>query len=303
VMAGILSAIAWDPQIQGVMVVVVMVVLLMGSVYLILATNLATRLGFLVALTGLFGWMTLNGGVWWIYAQGWQGDAGAWEVTEINTGDLAVAELEQAQRLAGIEDRLDDLPLPEDAERLDDATPEEFDETVEPLSDELDGWRLLHPSHGDRGEAGPVVEAALTGADYPSFSSPDDYVEIYAMSYGGKPERQSDGAFDRAANQVTNTLRVTHPPHYMVVLVRPGEPEVEAVPGEPPPAIVPVDDSEVVAVLMERDLGNVRLPAFMTMVVSGVLFATCCYMLHVRDRTLMQNRSAPLPEPVAAGKA
>ena len=39
----------------------------MGSVYLILGTNIGARLGFLVALCGLAGWMALMGGIWWIY--------------------------------------------------------------------------------------------------------------------------------------------------------------------------------------------------------------------------------------------
>ena len=37
------------------------VVVLMGSVYMILATNIGSRLSFLVTLTGLMGWMVLMG--------------------------------------------------------------------------------------------------------------------------------------------------------------------------------------------------------------------------------------------------
>ena len=85
-------------------------------------------------------------------------------------------------------------------------------------------------------------------------------------------------------------------------MVQPGEPEQEPVPGEPPPAIVPVEGAEPVSVIMERDLGNRRLPAAMTTIVSGVLFFTCSYMLHVRDKTLEANRAAPLPEPAAGAE-
>ena len=51
----------------------------MGSVYLILATNLGARLGFLVALTGLAGWMFLMGIMWAIYGIGLRGKDPTWD--------------------------------------------------------------------------------------------------------------------------------------------------------------------------------------------------------------------------------
>ena len=50
---------------------------LCGSVYLLLATNLGARLGFLVALAASFGWLVLMGTVWWIYGIGLQGQGPA----------------------------------------------------------------------------------------------------------------------------------------------------------------------------------------------------------------------------------
>ena len=55
------SAIGWEPELRGILIVIIAVVTLCGSVYLILATNLGARLGFLVALAGLAGWMMLIG--------------------------------------------------------------------------------------------------------------------------------------------------------------------------------------------------------------------------------------------------
>ena len=48
-------------------------VILCGSVFLLLATNTGVRLGFLLALTGLFGWMTIMGITWSMYGIGVQG--------------------------------------------------------------------------------------------------------------------------------------------------------------------------------------------------------------------------------------
>ena len=60
-MLHLIAGIAWDPQLRGILAVLVGVVVLMGSVYLLLGTNLGTRLGFLVAVTALFGWLHAHG--------------------------------------------------------------------------------------------------------------------------------------------------------------------------------------------------------------------------------------------------
>ena len=46
------AGLAWNPGIRGILVVAVGVAVLMGSVYLLLATNPGARLGMLVALAG-----------------------------------------------------------------------------------------------------------------------------------------------------------------------------------------------------------------------------------------------------------
>jgi len=51
-------------HIRGVMIVVSSVTLFCGSVYLLLATNLGTRLGFLVAAAGLTGFLMILAAIW-----------------------------------------------------------------------------------------------------------------------------------------------------------------------------------------------------------------------------------------------
>ena len=53
--------------------------MLCGSIYLILATNLGARLGFLVTLAGLTGWLLLMGIIWMIYGIGLKGPEPSWE--------------------------------------------------------------------------------------------------------------------------------------------------------------------------------------------------------------------------------
>jgi len=50
----------WNIEIRAILVVGLAVVVLPGSIYMILATNLGTRLGFLIAMAGVFGWMTMR---------------------------------------------------------------------------------------------------------------------------------------------------------------------------------------------------------------------------------------------------
>ena len=74
-----LLAIGWEPELRGLLTVIIGVVMLMGSIYMILATNMGARLAFLVALAGLTGWMMLMGATWWIYGIGLRGPDPTWE--------------------------------------------------------------------------------------------------------------------------------------------------------------------------------------------------------------------------------
>ena len=98
-MGHVIAGLAWDPEIRGFMAVFAGVLVLMGSVWLLLALNTGTRLGTLVATAGFFGWMVIMAAVWWIYGIGWAGDTPTWQLQEINVGDLDAAALEDARVL------------------------------------------------------------------------------------------------------------------------------------------------------------------------------------------------------------
>lgn len=117
----VLAGISWDPTIRGILVVAVGVAILCGSVYLLLATNLGSRLGLLVALGGLFGWMTLMGIVWWIYGIGMVGPSPTWEVIEVNYDDLEVAQLDEARDLEEWEEIPESAPARGEAQASADA--------------------------------------------------------------------------------------------------------------------------------------------------------------------------------------
>jgi hypothetical protein len=93
-MEPLIAGITWEPNIRGALVLLTAVVILPGTVYLVLATNTGARLGLLLALTGLFGWMAIMGVVWWVYGIGLKGRAPEWKAKEVVVGSLANARTE-----------------------------------------------------------------------------------------------------------------------------------------------------------------------------------------------------------------
>lgn len=301
----LIAGIAWDPQIRGVLIVVVGVAVLMGSVYLLLGTNLGNRLGFLIALAGFFGWMTIMGLFWWIQpsATGPAGVGPVWDVVEVNYGDLTQSNLPKAHEL--------DVPAALDAglpepDALNVATAAELEEIKATVDEVSDPWRLVAESDKAFGEAKSVADTELANGTYVGLNAsdvidtPDDYVATYTFDTGGKDKRSGDGWWDRVTNRVDQTLQITHPPHYLILQVCPSTPETRAEaaePGQPPPSPTCDPGAETISVIMERDIGNRRLPVALFTFFSGTIFGLLCYMLHVRDRRLSQHLAAPVPLP------
>ena len=77
----------WNPTILGVLVVISAIGLFCGSVYLLLATNLGARLGFLVAFACLSGFMVLLTTLWWTSGNSGidppHGRSPAWKVVDV----------------------------------------------------------------------------------------------------------------------------------------------------------------------------------------------------------------------------
>ena len=294
----LIAGIAWDPQIRGFLAVLVGVVVLMGSVYLLLGTNLGSRLGFLVALSAIFGWCTIMGITWWVYGTigmlgrdpGWVVDEVVYEPESAEAG-LDVADLEEAHAL-------DTTTLP-DAEEVKELDVDAARELSEQEQDALGGWELLPESNPSFGEAKATVdehfvelpdeELALEGAD--------DYITAYSFERGGKDDLPPDpGRWDRIYTKLKTTFwQVQHPPRYAIIQLLPVV-EQEPVPGEPPPTPRADPDKPVVSVIMHRDLGDRRFPGAMLTLGSGLLFGVTLLMLHRRDLEVARVRGlAPGP--------
>ncbi|MDH3679783.1 MAG: hypothetical protein OEV40_07520 [Acidimicrobiia bacterium] len=82
-----IDGVGFDPFFRGLLSVLTGFVVLVGSTYLVIATNTGVRQGFMIAAGALFGWLFLMGIIWTIYGIGWAGQAPTWTLLEINVDD------------------------------------------------------------------------------------------------------------------------------------------------------------------------------------------------------------------------
>lgn len=299
-------SLSWDPQLRGFGILLLGVGILMGSVYLLLSTNVGARLGLLIAITGLTGWMTLMGVVWTIYAQGWRGETPTWRAEEAFTGAFA------------------------------------GQSTVEAASSFPNGWKPVEQQNRIYGDAVAAVDAVLapepeTGggghgggsaaAHEPElrfaspFDEPTEYVVTGVWRKGGEAyfpggweTRKVDsppcngGIVGEPLCRVKRKLGFLHKPHYVVVQVQPvleaeGEDDAQAAPvGAPEPD----PDAPKTTVVMIRDAHRPKLPIvnaevgfisglrgqpLLFTIVSSIWFGVALSVLHRRDKLAMAARA------------
>jgi hypothetical protein len=261
-----LVAIGWEPELRGILIVIISVGTLCGSIYLILGTNLGVRLGFLVAFAGLAGWMFLMGAVWWAYGIGLQGPAGTWDPVEGRTVLQDPGALAQVGVIENPMVITPDVSPTQQALMVDDAL-------------ETEGWEKLAESSAAYGQAG---------------SSAAEYIEESGAFAAG--EFRIVNVFDRGGERSPNLadgkldfLAFWHKPHYVVVEMAPLVVQ-RTEPGRAP-APARIDESRPHQyVYMIRNLGARRQPAAFITVGSLIVFLITCWLLHRRDRFVRANR-------------
>lgn len=297
----VLAGIAWDPQIRGILAVLVGVVVLCGGVYLIVATNTGARLGLLIALAGFFGWMVIMTSYWWLLppGQGPRGEGASWQPVEVLIEGDVPAQTSEVQALPPSDAIPDaDAVLADNpdvaAELVGNPVLSDIagvDPDILPGRDDLGGWKIMPSSQA--GEAQSAADAALVESGL--FADSTEYLRLNAFEIGGKQTRteacDDDEALCRAWYRISKSFQLTHPPHYAVVEVQPVLAQ-ETVPGSPPPQPVIDESKPVVRVVLVRDLGSVRLLPATYFVISLALFIVFALILHYRDKTLQKNLDA-----------
>lgn len=312
-----LAAIAFDPAIRGILVTLVGVVVLGGSVYLLLATNTGARLGFLLSLAGLFGFLFMLGLFWWIYGIGLRGEDPRWSEEEINfdravqTITPNVDQLPSTEQLPSPQSVLDAhiAENPEVGERIEMTEGEGFvptsltqvvtlvPELKAELDEQLNGWGILPESDPRRGEAVAAADASLAdNAVFGANTGPVNYTVKDVFLFGGKDAAEPEAfpgqysTVQRVWNRIVSVFQVKNPPLFAAVTVQRNV-VVEVPPGEAPPPAQVDTSASTVTVIFERDLGNRRTIPFLFTLFTGILFFVFCWMLHTRDRRVTEMRA------------
>jgi hypothetical protein len=264
-------AIGWEPELRGILIVIIAVVSLNGTVYLVMATNLGARLGFLVALAGLAGWMALMGFIWMIYGIGLKGEDPTWKAVSGRTVLQDTQALVQSQVLDGVGE------IPEDATSAEaaDIVAAEFDE---------EGWELIDPASPSFGQASA---SAATFLEEEGAFAAGEFEAQRIFDIGGERYPKLGEAID--------FLAFFHKPHYVVVEVAALE-QTRTEPGRAAPSPQIDETRQRQYVYMIRDLGTRRQPATVLAVGGTLIFLSLCWILHRRDTTVRRNISAtPVP--------
>ena len=261
-------AISWEPEIRGLLTVIIGFVVLCGSIYLILGTNLGARLGFMVALTGLAGWMMLMGMVWWIYGIGLRGPDPTWEQIP---GRTVIQESDALFTAGVLGERIE---IPEDA-----TASQRSDAVVAEL--EAEGWQRIGESEPAFGQASSSAGVFLEETE--AFDSVSDFVVTNVFERGGERWPKINDSLD--------FLAFFHDPKYSLVEVAPLLPLREE-PGRAPTAREIDESRERQYVYMIRNLGARRQPAAAITIGSGAVFLGLCALLHRRDRIVAENLKA-----------
>lgn len=268
----IVAGLTWDPQIRGAAIVIAAVMILPGSVYLLLATNMGARIGFLLALAGITGWISVMAVIWMVYGIGLKGRDPSWKPREVVTGDISASTV---PAVGGFPKGW--IHLPDDSPELADA---------QAAVDKL----VVKPT-------GPAAaEASGTSKFAPMFSSTADYVRVAGYRKGGD---------NQLFQWRHHKFFLRHSTHYEVVQIQPALAQPDF--GGSPPKAVADARQPVTSIVMVRDLGSIRFPPFTIAVSSMIVFGVVCNALHRRDKEIWARQAAeaadegeklPEPEPV-----
>jgi hypothetical protein len=280
-------AISWQPGIRGITVVLIAFTVLCGSIYMLLGTNVGARLGMLLALAGIFGWMTIMGLIWVSYGGNvLKGPGPSWQARDTIVGQ---DNLVQSKLVA-----VRDTTIPNN----------------HTAGNRVNGWMLLPDDDGGRGQALAAADEILqveSGA-----LKAGEYIPIAVYDKGGArwPKYHSSTHFTVKLPWQKHESKVDfgsfdfdyfaffHDPHYALVEVAPVIKQ-RTEPGKAPPRAEADPSQPHWFVAMERQRGSGRKPAAILTVVSGLAFWRLCMLLHRRDQLVDENRSAAL-DPVTA---
>jgi hypothetical protein len=237
--SGVLERSLWYPTILGVLVVVAAVILFVGSIFLILGTNMGARVAFLAVFSALMGLMVILSSLWITTTSPLntlRGSVPAWEIKEIvpSPKDSTISEVRNIKQ-DGIE--VDAIEAANVKAAVDENLVTKQDNAVEEFTEEDNQFALY---------------ALVT-----------DFLVVNTWEIGGSNPSWLDGEF-------------THTPKYAVVEfcgVAPNTQPFGVAPDEPACAEDGTPEAEDNGyVVLEFNLGDVRLPPVIAWISSIILF-------------------------------
>jgi len=267
----------WYPTILGVLGVVAGIALFCGSIYVLLGTNLGARLGFLVAFTGLMGFMVILSLLWCTTASPLntiKGRIPQWRVQEV----ILTPKTPDNSSIAAVHG------IQKKANRVDPTEAANVKAAVDAV--------LVPKENTPTAPVGP--EDNKFAID--QFTDVTKYMILNTYEVGG-----SSPQFWK--------LEFTHQPLYAVSQfceVNQPDPSRPSVLPPLPPECNP--DGVQGFVVLSRDLGSLRVPPFVAFVMATILFILGLLMLHWREKDEMeaeakqqeQQEAEKRPTPVPA---
>ncbi len=238
----------WYPTIVGILVVAAAIALFCGSIYVLLATNLGARLGFLAAFTGLMGFMVLLTVLWMTTTSPLntlRGTIPAWEVQQVVSS-------------------LHDKSVPADLRNAPHAGRVVPTVQAATIKAAVDAKLTTTP---------PVAAFALPPNinKFARFEKVTDFKDVKFYEIGGSAPRLLD-------------WQLNHRPLYAVVQFCGVLPNTLPF-GVPPPTPVcdPTSTKSGFAIL-KFNYGSLRIPPFVAFLASSILFGLGLLSLHWREK-------------------
>ena len=244
----------WYPTILGVLVVVAAVGLFCGSIYLLLGTNLGARLGFLVAFTGLMGFLLILSTLWITTASPLntiKGRIPQWKVQQVVT-DLDQAKITAVRTIENKKNKVD---------------------TTEAANVKAAVDAAVVTKVGT-----PTLTVTPNDNRFAKFEDVTKYKILETYEIGGSNPQFWKGEF-------------THQPHYAAVQFCEVQQVVQPFGLPPlPPECDPQGKSGWV--ILERDLGSLKIPAFVAFFMFLISFILGLLFLHWREKDEMEAEAA-----------
>jgi hypothetical protein len=257
------TASLWYPTILGVLVVLAAIGLFMGSIYLLLGTNLGARLGFLVTFTCLMGFLLILSILWLTTAsplESPKGRVASWSVVE-NVPDITKAQTEAVRDIA----------------------------TKQNKASQIDASNVLASVDAALITKVQTPTVVVTPNDnrFAKFQDVTQFMVLETYTIGGSNPQFWKG-------------QVNHSQKYAVVEYCKTADQAQTFGLPPlPPECASGADEQRGFVVAKFDYGTLRLPPFLVIVITGILFGLGLLALHWREKDEMAAEAAKATPVVA----